>query len=83
MQTIILLSLIVWSAINPTQNLALLIVVGLVIAIASANQDITVDDMLKGIKLNIPDKTTMTPNGALFRTDKKGFLPTMIEELYY
>ena len=43
MQTIILLSLIVWSFINPTQNLALLIAVGLVIAIASATQDITVD----------------------------------------
>ena len=43
MQTIIILSLIVWSLINPTQNLALLIAVGLVIAIASATQDITVD----------------------------------------
>ena len=43
MQLIILLSLIVWSLINPTQNLALLISVGLIIAIASATQDITVD----------------------------------------
>ena len=43
MQIIILLSLIIWSVINPTQNLALLISVGLVIAIASATQDITVD----------------------------------------
>ena len=43
------------------------------------DQDIGVDDMLKGIKLNIPDKTTMTPSGALFRTDKKGFLPTMMK----
>ena len=43
MQVIILLSLIVWSFINPTQNLTLLISVGLVIAIASASQDITVD----------------------------------------
>ena len=43
MQIIILLSLIVWSLINPTQNLALLITVGLIIAIASATQDITVD----------------------------------------
>ena len=43
MQFIILLSLIVWSFINPTQNLALLITVGLIIAIASATQDITVD----------------------------------------
>ena len=43
MQLIILLSLIVWSLINPTQNLALLISVGLIISIASATQDITVD----------------------------------------
>jgi PAT family beta-lactamase induction signal transducer AmpG len=43
MQVVILLSLIVWSFINPTQNLALLISVGLIIAIASATQDITVD----------------------------------------
>ena len=43
MQFIILTSLIIWSIINPTQNLALVITVGLVIAIASATQDITVD----------------------------------------
>ncbi|MDC3116213.1 MFS transporter [Alphaproteobacteria bacterium] len=43
MQFLILLSLIVWSFINPTQNLALLISVGLIIATASATQDITVD----------------------------------------
>jgi MFS transporter, PAT family, beta-lactamase induction signal transducer AmpG len=43
MQVIILLSLIMWSVINPTENLALVITVGLIIAIASATQDITVD----------------------------------------
>ena len=43
MQSIILISLIFWSVINPTTNLALVISVGLVIAIASATQDITVD----------------------------------------
>ena len=43
MQFIILLSLIIWSFITPSQNLALLISIGLVIAIASATQDITVD----------------------------------------
>ena len=43
MQSIILISLIFWSAINPTTNLALVISVGLIIAIASATQDITVD----------------------------------------
>ena len=43
MQTIILMSLIFWSVINPTTNLALVVSIGLVIAIASATQDITVD----------------------------------------
>ena len=43
MQTIILISLVFWSLINPTTNLALVISVGLIIAIASATQDITVD----------------------------------------
>jgi MFS transporter, PAT family, beta-lactamase induction signal transducer AmpG len=43
MQIAILTCLVIWSFINPTENLALLISVGLIIAIASATQDITVD----------------------------------------
>ena len=43
MQSIILLSLVGWSLINPTANLTLVIGIGLIIAIASATQDITVD----------------------------------------
>jgi PAT family beta-lactamase induction signal transducer AmpG len=43
MQTIILVSLVCWSVINPTANLALIVSIGLIIAIASATQDITVD----------------------------------------
>ena len=43
MQSIILISLICWSVINPTTNLGLVISIGLIIAIASATQDITVD----------------------------------------
>jgi MFS transporter, PAT family, beta-lactamase induction signal transducer AmpG len=43
MQAIILTCLIFWSLINPTANLALVISIGLIIAIASATQDITVD----------------------------------------
>ena len=43
MQLVILISLGLWSVINPTENLALVITVGLMIAIASATQDITVD----------------------------------------
>ena len=43
MQIIILFSLIGWSLISPSANLALIISIGLIIAIASATQDITVD----------------------------------------
>ena len=43
MQIAILVCLVIWSFIDPTENLALLITVGLIIAIASATQDITVD----------------------------------------
>ena len=43
MQTIILISLVSWSLINPTVNLTIVITIGLIIAIASATQDITVD----------------------------------------
>ena len=43
MQFVILLSLLCWNLVDPTANLALVITVGLIIAIASATQDITVD----------------------------------------
>ena len=43
MQLIILISLFLWSIIDPSENLALVVSVGLLIAIASATQDITVD----------------------------------------
>jgi len=43
MQIIILICLVAWSFISPIENLTLLITVGLIIAIASATQDITVD----------------------------------------
>ncbi len=43
MQFLILFSLVIWSIVNPSDNLALVISVGLLIAVASATQDITVD----------------------------------------
>jgi len=43
MQLIILFSLGLWSVVDPSANLALVISIGLIIAIASATQDITVD----------------------------------------
>ena len=43
MQFIILLLLITWSTLNPSENLWMVIAVGLGIAISSATQDITID----------------------------------------
>lgn len=43
LQLVILISLLVWSTLSPTQNLALIIAVGLAIAFSSASQDITID----------------------------------------
>ena len=43
MQSVILICLVLWSLMEPTKNLSLVIFVGLIIAIASSTQDITVD----------------------------------------
>ena len=43
LQAVILLCLGAWSAVDPTANLASVVAIGLVIAIASATQDITID----------------------------------------
>ncbi len=64
MQIIILFSLLVWSVINPSQNLALLIFVGLVIAIASATQDITVD-ALRIEQINENEGKSMAAGAAI------------------
>ena len=64
MQIAILLSLLVWSFINPTQNLALLITVGLIIAIASATQDITVD-ALRIEQINENEGKSMAAGAAM------------------
>ena len=42
-QGVIIVSLLLWSLLDPTQNLALVVGIGLIIAIASASQDITID----------------------------------------
>ncbi len=47
------------------------------------NQDISVKKLLEGeVDLSMLNNTTVTPNGALFRTDKQGFLPELLEEMY-
>ena len=43
MQLIIIFSLSIWSLMEPSKNLSLIIFIGLIIAIASSTQDITVD----------------------------------------
>ena len=40
-----------------------------------------VDKILEG-KLVIPEEYCMTPNGAFFRKDKRGFLPEIMETMY-
>ena len=41
-----------------------------------------VDTMLKETPIDIPEQCTITPNGALYRKDKKGFLPEMMQDIY-
>ena len=43
LQAVILVCLILWSTVEPTANLTAVVAIGLVIAIASATQDITID----------------------------------------
>ncbi len=64
MQLIILISLICWSLINPTANLALVITIGLIIAIASATQDITVD-ALRIEQIGSNEGTSMQAGAAM------------------
>ncbi|MDC0328276.1 MFS transporter [Candidatus Pelagibacter sp.] len=64
MQALILISLIIWSYINPTENLYLLIFVGLIIAIASATQDITVD-ALRIEQIKQSEKKAMAAGAAI------------------
>ena len=47
------------------------------------NQEINVTKLLEGeVDTSMLTNTTVTPNGALFRTDKQGFLPELLEEMY-
>ena len=64
MQVIILISLICWSIIDPTTNLALVITVGLIIAVASATQDITVD-ALRIEQIGVNEGSSMQAGAAM------------------
>ena len=64
MQVIILVCLIIWSILEPTQNLALIIGVGLAIAISSATQDITID-ALRIEQINKEETSSMAAGAAM------------------
>jgi PAT family beta-lactamase induction signal transducer AmpG len=64
MQFFILVSLVCWSTIDPTTNLWAVIVIGLVIAIASATQDITVD-ALRIEQIGESEGTSMQAGAAM------------------
>ena len=64
MQILILMSLFLWSVIDPSENLALVISVGLIIAIASATQDITLD-ALRIEQINEDESKSMAAGAAM------------------
>ena len=64
MQTVILVCLIIWSALEPTQNLALIIGGGVAIAISSATQDITID-ALRIEQINRDETSSMAAGAAM------------------
>ena len=64
MQIFILMSLFLWSVINPSENLALVISVGLIIAVASATQDITLD-ALRIEQINENESKSMAAGAAM------------------
>tara|TARA_B100000700_G_scaffold323405_1_gene427110 strand:+ start:460 stop:1815 length:1356 start_codon:yes stop_codon:yes gene_type:complete len=64
MQIIILISLILWSTLSPNENLWLIILIGLGIAISSATQDITID-ALRIEQINESETKTMAAGAAI------------------
>jgi len=64
MQVVIFISLLIWSLLDPTKNLWLVIAVGLGIAISSATQDITIDALrIEQIEEN--EKNLLTAGAAM------------------
>lgn len=64
LQTIILLALILWSFLDPQLNLAAIIAVGLIIAISSASQDITID-ALRIEQIDADETSSMAAGAAV------------------
>ena len=85
LQLIILGALLIWSTLSPTEHLALIIAVGLAIAISSASQDITID-ALRIEQIGQDESAAMAAGAAIhvvgWWTGFKlgGFLSLMIAE---
>ena len=64
LQLIILCSLIFWSFLNPVNNLEIIISLGLLIAISSASQDITID-ALRIEQISANEKAAMAAGSSI------------------
>lgn len=64
LQGIMLVCLIVWTQLDPTQSLGVVVGVGLVIAICSATQDITID-ALRIEQIPVEDKASVAAGAAM------------------
>ena len=64
LQAIMLVGLVVWTRLDPTENLAMVVAIGLVIAICSATQDITID-ALRIEQIPAEQKASMAAGAAM------------------
>ena len=64
MQFIILISLVLWSVLNPSQHLLVIIAIGLAIALCSATQDITID-ALRIEQIGRDERSSMAAGAAM------------------
>jgi len=64
LQGVMLLCLLAWTQLNPTESLGIVVAVGLVIAICSATQDITID-ALRIEQIPVEDKASVAAGAAI------------------
>ena len=64
LQAVILVCLVLWSAVEPSSDLGVIVAIGLVIAIASATQDITID-ALRIEQIGRAEQETMAAGAAI------------------
>ena len=64
MQSMIIFCLFVWSFVNPTEQLFLVILIGLIIAICSASQDITID-ALRIEQINVKERSAIAAGASM------------------